>query len=77
MVSVANILSFLPITISGLGTREAVFIYFFNNIQYSAEQAFVYSTLFFFCFYIIGGLYAYTCFMIKPVSLKRIKKEIR
>ena len=75
MVSVANILSFLPITISGLGTREAVFIYFFSNIQYSAEQALVYSTLFFFCFYIIGGLYAYICYMIKPVSLSRIKQE--
>ncbi len=77
VVSVANILSFLPISVSGLGTREAVFIYFLNGMNYTTEQALVFSTLFFFCFYIVGGLYAYTCFMIKPVSLKRIKKEMR
>jgi len=77
MVSVANILSFIPITISGLGTREAVFIYFFHELSYTTEQALLFSTLFFVCFYIIGGLYGYICFMIKPVSIKNIKKEIQ
>ncbi len=77
VVSVANILSFLPISISGLGTREAVFIYYLTGLNYSTEQALVFSTLFFFCFYIVGGLYAYICYMIKPVSLSRIKQEIQ
>jgi glycosyltransferase 2 family protein len=74
--AVANVLSFLPISVSGLGTREAVFIYFLSKFGYSIEQALIYSTLFFFCFFIIGGLYGYACYMIKPVSIKNLKKEI-
>ncbi len=77
VVSVANILSFLPISISGLGTREAVFIFFLSRFGYSSEQALVFSTLFFVCFYIIGGMYGYICFMIKPVSLSFLRKQMK
>lgn len=76
MVSVANMLSFLPITVSGLGTREAVFIFFFHRLGYTTEQALLFSTLFFAGFYIAGGIIAYICFMIKPVSIKKLKSEI-
>ena len=77
VVSVANILSFLPISVSGLGTREAVFVFFLSRIGYTSEQALVFSTLFFFCFYIVGGMYGYICFMIKPISLSLLRKQIK
>ena len=76
MISIANILSFLPITVSGLGTREAVFIYFFHRLAYTTEQALLFSTLFFAAFYIAGGIIAYICFMVKPVSIRKLKAEI-
>ena len=77
IVSVANILSFLPITVSGLGTREAVFIFFLSKLQYSTEQALLFSTVFFACFYIVGGLFGYLCFMAKPVNIGKLKREIK
>lgn len=77
LVSVANILSFLPITFSGIGTREAAFIFFLNKLSYSMEQALIFSTLFFVCFYIIGGLYGYICYMVKPISIKKLKSEVK
>jgi glycosyltransferase 2 family protein len=77
IVSVANVLSFLPISVSGFGTREAVFVYFLGRIGYPAELALMYSTLFFLCFNVIGGLYGYVCFMIKPLNLRLFRKEIK
>jgi hypothetical protein len=44
---------------------------------YSPEQALVFSTLFFICFYFVGGMYGYICFMIKPVSLGFLKKQLK
>jgi uncharacterized protein (TIRG00374 family) len=70
LVSIGNIISFIPISISGLGTREAFFIYYLKLQYYSIEQALLLSTLFFIVFYILGGLIAYICFMIKPLNIK-------
>ena len=39
MISVANATDLLPISFNGLGTREAVFIFFFSLIGLSAEKA--------------------------------------
>jgi len=69
-ISVANILSFIPISVSGLGTREASFIYLFSLLNMSAESAILYSTLFFITFFIVGGFYGFLLFTIKPLEAK-------
>ena len=73
-ISVANILSFIPISISGIGTRDASLIYLFSLINYSKEEALIFSTLLFFIFFVIGGLYGFICYLIKPIDIKQIKK---
>ena len=37
----------LPISVAGLGTREAAFVYFFGSVGVGAESAFALSLLFF------------------------------
>ena len=68
-VSVANILSFLPISFAGIGTREASFIYLFSLVNISTESALLFSTLFFITFFIVGGLYGFIFFTIKPIKI--------
>jgi glycosyltransferase 2 family protein len=73
-VSVANILSFIPISISGIGTREASFIYLFSLINMSKEDALLFSTLFFITFYIVGGVYGFIFYNIKPIEIGKMKE---
>ena len=74
-VSIANILSFIPISIAGLGTRDASFIYLFSTIGRGNEEAMAFSLLFFFVFFIGGGLLGLIAYAIKPVKI-RISKPI-
>lgn len=74
-VSVANILSYMPISISGIGTRDASFIFLFAQIGKSMEEAVVFSTLILICFYIMGGLAGFICFTIKPVQISKIRDK--
>lgn len=75
-ISVANILSFLPISVAGLGTREASLVFLFAIFGVSSEVAVLYAMLIFVIFYVIGGLFGYICFILKPLDLKglRVKK---
>jgi len=73
IISIANILSFLPISIAGIGTREAAFIFLFALKNYAAEVAVLYSVLVFLIFFVVGGFLGYICFLIKPITLKSIK----
>ena len=75
--AVANVLSFIPISVSGVGSREASLIFMFSLVGLTAEDAVLYSTLFFFNFYLVGGLIGYSCFLIKPVDLESIRSSPR
>lgn len=58
MTSVVSALSFLPITISGIGTRDATFIYFFNKLGYEKEEAVSLSILILLTF-VVNGLFGW------------------
>lgn len=68
IISIVNVLSFLPVTIGGLGVREVTVIYFFHLLGIPQETAIVFSTLFFFTFYIAGGLFGFICYNLKPLE---------
>jgi uncharacterized protein (TIRG00374 family) len=74
MIATVNALSFLPITIGGLGVREITLIYFFGFLGLSAETAIAFSTLFFCTFYVAGGFFGFICYLIKGESFLRWKK---
>ncbi|MFP4025852.1 MAG: lysylphosphatidylglycerol synthase transmembrane domain-containing protein [Thiohalospira sp.] len=68
-IAIANVLSFLPISFAGLGTREASMIFLFSLINLNEEKALLFSLLLFFTFFIMGGIYGYIGFLLKPIKL--------
>lgn len=72
-VSIANILSFLPVSVAGFGTREASLIYLFSTIGRHTEEAFVFSLIFFFIFFLGGGLVGFIAYSIKPIDFHGTK----
>ncbi len=76
MTSVVSALSFLPITVSGIGTRDAAFIYFFNNLGYAKEEAVSLSLLILLTF-VINGLFGWLAgFFIKKEPFEMRKNNI-
>ena len=67
-LSVAGIITLLPISISGLGTRDAVLIAMFAPRGINAAHTVAFSTLYFLTFYIIGGLIGAIAWQIKPLE---------
>lgn len=66
-MAIANLISFIPISISGIGTREASLIYLFSLENLAPELAVSYAFLIFFTFYICGGLMGVIAWWIKPL----------
>ncbi len=64
-LSIATIVSILPITIWGFGTREVTLVYCFSLIGLRAESAISYSFLLFTSFYIISGLISFIGWALK------------
>lgn len=68
----ANILSFVPISFAGIGTREASLVYLFSIENLSREPALAFSTLLFSSTYLLFGLIGFLCLM----TLKHSKKSL-
>jgi hypothetical protein len=75
IMSLVNLISFIPISISGLGTREASMVFLFKNIGLSAEVAVSYSLLVFFTSFICGGLIGFVAWLFNPLKFSFSKKE--
>jgi uncharacterized protein (TIRG00374 family) len=74
-VALGSLVTLLPISISGLGTREAAMIAYLSTIGVSAEAALSLSLLIFITFYIVGGLMGAVAWWMNPISvpLKRVQ----
>jgi glycosyltransferase 2 family protein len=68
LVSVTSIVNLLPITISGIGTRDATFIFLFTIFGFSSEQAVALSLLILFM-WIINALFCMIFWWRKPIKL--------
>lgn len=75
-VSISTIVSLLPITILGLGTREACIIYLFSLIGINSENAMVFSFLLFMSFYVVSGLLAFCGWLAKGTKKLTIKMDL-
>lgn len=69
-VALGSLVTLLPVSISGLGTREAVIIACLGTGGIPAEAALSFSLLVFFVFYLMGGLMGAVAWWIKPIPLK-------
>lgn len=75
IMSIVNIIIFIPISISGLGTREASMIFLFKLIGLSTEAAISFSLLIFFSFFICGGLMGFIAWWLNPIKIDFLKRE--
>jgi uncharacterized protein (TIRG00374 family) len=67
-LSVAGVAALLPISFSGLGTRDAILILLFAPLGLAAEEAVAFSTLFFLTFYVGGGALGAIAWQVKPLE---------
>ncbi len=75
ILSLMSLVTLIPITIAGFGTREASLIYLFAFYGLSPETAIVFSLLQFLAFFLWGGMIGLAFWMIKPVKISLIKAD--
>lgn len=73
IMAITNIFTFLPISISGLGTREAVLSFLLLPRGISLELILAYSMEVLLVFFIAGGLMGAVAWFLKPVDIKFFK----
>lgn len=69
-----NLVVLIPVTIYGLGTREATVISMFGFLSIGQAEAFSYSMLLFLNFWIVGGVWGLFFWLIKPLKVSEAKK---
>lgn len=72
-ISVAHIATLIPISIAGIGTRDASLIALFSYLGYSKESALALSMIML-AFYISNLLLCLVAWLIKPVDLSQVRK---
>jgi uncharacterized protein (TIRG00374 family) len=69
-ISTANLISLLPISVSGIGTRDATLISIFSVLNLSKEAALAFSIMFLFISNIATCLIGLAAWFKKPVDIK-------
>jgi len=72
-MAISNLISFIPISISGLGTRDATLIFLFSLIGLQPELAVSYAFLVFITYFVAGGLLGAVAWWIRPIELSKSK----
>lgn len=75
ILSLMSLVTLIPITLAGFGTREASLIFLFAFYNIAPETAIVYSLLQFMAFFLWGGIIGMICWFIKPIKLSLIKED--
>ena len=71
VISLGSLVTLVPISVAGLGTREATMIAYLGSLGISAEAAMGFSLLVFLVFYVGVGLIGAAAWWAKPVTLAR------
>lgn len=74
-IALGSLVTLLPISISGLGTREATIIAYLSTLGISAEAALGFSLLVFATFYLGGGLIGAVAWWLKPAPLTQLRNK--
>jgi glycosyltransferase 2 family protein len=75
ILSIMSLITLIPITIAGFGTREASLIYLFSFYGLGPEIAIVFSLFQFIAFMLWGGIIGWIFWLIKPVSIALIRQD--
>jgi len=72
-ISISVIITLIPVSISGIGTRDATLIILFSYLGYSSESAVALSMILL-AFYAVNILICLVAWLIKPIDLAIIRK---
>ena len=67
-VSISNIISLLPVSVSGIGTRDVLLIALFSQVGLSAESAVGFSFMFLVFFSGMSALFGFIAWTLNPIS---------
>lgn len=70
-VALGSLITLLPISISGIGTREAIIFAYLGNLGVPPEAAISFSLLVFSVFYLGSGLLGLIAWWLKPITWQR------
>ena len=76
IISLSNLISLLPVSISGLGTRELVLLYFLSGFNFTTEEIVGFSLLILLACNIGSAVIGLLFFTGNKLELKKIKKGI-
>lgn len=74
-VTLGSLVTLLPISVSGVGTRDAAIVSYLSSAGASGEVALAFSILIFVIFYVGGALFGLIAWTIKPVPLELWKRD--
>lgn len=72
IISITNLISLLPISIGGLGTREAVLLFYLLPQGYTQEIVVLFSLIVFLVFFVGCGLVGFMYSLKNPINLKAL-----
>lgn len=72
-MALGSLVTLLPVSISGVGTREAAITIYLGVYGVSAETALSFSLLVFITFYVIGGIMGAIAWWLKPIPLSILR----
>jgi glycosyltransferase 2 family protein len=70
-VTLGSLVTLLPVSISGIGTREAVIVWYFGFLEIAPEASLSFSLLIFAVFFIGGGIIGLLSWLIKPIDIHK------
>ncbi len=79
LMAASNFISFLPVTVSGLGTREACLTYFLARVVPPQPQAVAvtFGLALFLVLFVGGGLIGFACWQWAPIGLRQAVRDFR
>ncbi|MBK9357968.1 MAG: flippase-like domain-containing protein [Bacteroidales bacterium] len=77
ILSLMSLVTIIPITLAGFGTREASLVYLLSFYLVSPETAIVFSLLQFTAFFLWGGIIGLLIWFYKPVSINLIMADYK
>ncbi|HOE95162.1 MAG TPA: lysylphosphatidylglycerol synthase transmembrane domain-containing protein [Candidatus Sumerlaeota bacterium] len=79
LMAATNFISFVPISISGLGTREACLIFFLARLAepQSPATAVAFGLMLFLVLFVGGGFIGFICWQWAPIGLRRSAEEVK
>lgn len=72
-VALGSLVTLIPVSVSGLGTREAAIMAYLGSDGIPAESALVFSLSLFLTFYVAGGLIGSVGWWLKPAPLDNLR----